>query len=101
MRHPLRVLCPTLMLATLAGCAAAPVAPAVAAAPTTGTISVSCTEDAISDAPCLGAARRDCPRPSVETIHLVLRQPEGDKAAFKYQATYTCPPVHGALVAPH
>jgi hypothetical protein len=90
MRTALRVLCPALLLASLAGCAAAPPEP-VAAIPAAGPIAVACTESAISDSPCLAAARHDCAKPSVDTIHLVLAKQDGDKASYQYRATYFCP----------
>ncbi|UPG90153.1 hypothetical protein L2Y96_22690 [Luteibacter aegosomaticola] len=99
MRFPLRVLSSTLALAALAGCAATP-APEVATLPPAGPIAVSCVEDAISDTPCLAAARRDCPRPAVDTIHLVLAKQDADKASYQYRATYFCPSTQGAVAMP-
>ncbi|KJV36530.1 hypothetical protein [Luteibacter yeojuensis] len=99
MRSPLRVLCPALLLASLAGCAAAPPEP-VAAMPAAGAIAVACTESAISDSPCLAAARHDCPTAAVDTIPLLLAKQEGDKASYQYRATYVCPTKgSGTLVA--
>lgn len=99
MRFPFRVLSSTLVLAALAGCAVAP-APQLATLPPAGPIAVSCVEDAISDTPCLAAARRDCPRPAVDTIHLVLAKQDADKASYQYRATYFCPSTQGAVAMP-
>ncbi|UPG94480.1 hypothetical protein [Luteibacter aegosomatissinici] len=99
MRYLLKVLYPAVALAALAGCASAP-PPAVAVVPKQGPIAVSCTEDAISDTPCLAAARRDCPRATVDTIHLVLAKPDADKASYEYRATYFCPSTSEALALP-
>jgi hypothetical protein len=100
MRFPFRALCPALALAALAGCAVTPAAPEVATLPPAGPIAVSCVEDAISDTPCLAAARRDCPRPAVDTIHLVLAKQGADKASYQYRATYFCPSTQGAVAMP-
>jgi hypothetical protein len=97
MRNPSRFLFPALALVTLAGCAStpAPVVVVSSAAP----ITVSCTEDALSDAPCVAMARRQCREPQVDTIRLVLTTPvampvaEGTytKQRYDYRATYSCP----------
>ena len=97
MRYPSRVLYAALPLASLVGCASTP-AP-VAVAPSVASIAVSCTEDALSDAPCVAMARRQCREPQVDTIQLVLAKPvaipvaEGTytKERYDYRATYTCP----------
>ncbi|MGF6494638.1 type IV pilus biogenesis protein CpaD/CtpE [Luteibacter sp. 621] len=99
MRFPLKALCPALALAALAGCASAPPAQ-VTVVPKQGPIAVSCTEDAISDTPCLAAARRDCPRAAVDTLHLVLAKQDGDKASYQYRATYFCPSTSEAVALP-
>ncbi|MGF6711041.1 hypothetical protein QFZ41_002005 [Luteibacter sp. W1I16] len=93
MRYQSRFLWPTLAL--LAGCASTttPVAVAPAAAP----IAVSCTEDALSEQPCVAMARQKCSTPRVDTIQLVLAAPvatadgSGMKQRYDYRATYQCP----------
>ena len=97
MRYPSRFLCPALALVSLAGCAFAPTQ--VAVAPPVAPIAVSCTEDALSDEPCIGMARQKCREPEVDTIRLVLATPvtmpvaEGayTKQRYDYRATYSCP----------
>lgn len=99
MRYPRRILCPAMLLAILAGCASSPPA-TVAALPATAGIAVSCTENAITDTPCIDSARRDCSRPAVDTIHLVLADPGAAKPAYQYRATYVCPVSSGVVAAP-
>jgi hypothetical protein len=89
----IRFLGPTLAL--LAGCASTttPVAVTPRAAP----IAVSCTEDALSEQPCVAMARQKCSAPRVDTIQLVLAAPvatadgAGTKQRYDYRATYQCP----------
>lgn len=82
--------------AILAGCASTPPAPVVATAPP-APIAVSCQTDALSDQPCIAAARQACPDAAVDTIRLVLAKPAEATAEpygrqlYDYQATYTCP----------
>ncbi|MET0937327.1 MAG: hypothetical protein ABWX83_15135 [Luteibacter sp.] len=90
-----RLLCPAIAVVGLAGCATAPAPVAVVSPP--ATIAVSCETDSLTDHPCLDAARKRCPTPAVDTIHLVLAkqvpaeaQP-APKAVYEYQATYNCP----------
>ncbi|MDQ0009299.1 hypothetical protein J2T07_001476 [Luteibacter jiangsuensis] len=93
MRYRSRFLWPALAL--LAGCASttAPVAVTPPAAP----ISVSCTEDALSEQPCVAMARQKCNAPTVDTIQLILAAPVAvsdgtrTKQRYDYRATYNCP----------
>ncbi|QDE41443.1 hypothetical protein FIV34_20690 [Luteibacter pinisoli] len=89
MRYPRRILCPAMLLATLAGCASSPPA-TVAALPASAGIAVSCTEDAISDRPCFAEAQHRCAKPAVDTIHLVLAEPGAGTPRYDYRATYSC-----------
>jgi len=95
MRYPSPFLLPMLALLSLAGCAItqAPVAEVAPVAP----IAVSCTENALSEQPCIAQARQKCASPEVDTIRLVLATPvamEGGnytKQRYDYHATYRCP----------
>jgi hypothetical protein len=83
------------MLAMLAGCAATPPTPIAEATPAAA-IQVSCQTDALSEQPCIAQARRKCPDPTIDTIHLVLAKPvttgteQYEKQVYDYRATYTC-----------
>ncbi|MEZ2419185.1 hypothetical protein [Luteibacter sp. RCC_6_2] len=82
-------------LALLAACASTttPVAVTPPAAP----IAVSCTEETLSEQPCVAIARQKCSAPTVDTIQLVLAAPVatadgvGTKQRYDYRATYNCP----------
>jgi len=95
MRYPSRFLWTALAMASLAGCVSAPTP--VAVATPVAPIAVSCTENALSDEPCIAMARQKCTAPEVDTIRLVLATPvtmEGGaytKQRYDYRATYSCP----------
>lgn len=92
-----RLVWSTVALLALAGCASTPGATTNVAAVPVAPIAVSCQSDAITDQPCIAAARKRCSAPSVDTIRLVLaKQVPADaqdtpKTVYEYQATYTCP----------
>lgn len=95
MRYPSRFLWPALALVSVAGCASTTTP--VAAAPPVAPIAVSCTENALSEEPCVAMARQKCTSPEVDTIRLVMATPvtmEGGayaKQRYDYRATYSCP----------
>lgn len=95
MRYPSRFLYPALALVWLAGCASTTTP--VAVAPPVAPIAVACTENALSEEPCIAMARQKCTSPEVDTIQLVLATPvamEGGaytKQRYDYRATYSCP----------
>lgn len=95
MRYPSRFLWSALAVVSLAGCASTTTP--VAVAPPVAPIAVSCTENALSDAPCIAMARQKCTAPEVDTIRLVLATPvvmEGGaytQQRYEYRATYSCP----------
>lgn len=90
-----RLLWPAFAIVALAGCASDPTPLVVVPPP--APIAVACQTDSLTDHPCLDAARKECPTPAVDTIHLVLAkqipveaQPS-PKIIYEYQATYNCP----------
>jgi Flp pilus assembly protein TadD len=97
MNIAVRLVWPTVALLALAGCASAPTAPVSVAAAPVAPIAVSCQTDAITDQPCIAAARKRCSAPTVDTIRLVLAKQvpadaqDAQKTVYEYQATYACP----------